>query len=272
MISVNSEELAKRIRLHGLDMVKHAGASHIGSIFSVADIIAVLFADVLHYRPEEPTWGERDRFVLSKGHAGVAVYAALAEVGFFDKDMLRSYGDNGSIFSCHISHKNVPGIEVSTGSLGQGCGMACGMALHAKKTGKNYRVYTVIGDGECNEGSVWEMAMLSAQYKLNNFTVIIDNNGMQAMGNTIEVMNMNPLKHKWMSFGWETIEVDGHNHDMLRKALFEDHIECPRVIIAHTTKGKGVSFMENQLLWHYRDPQGSFYETAKKEIEGVYLA
>lgn len=269
---IDSHDLAKRIRLHGLDMVHHAGASHIGSILSVSDIIAVLYADILNYDASNPEWDERDRFVLSKGHAGVAVYACLAECGFFDKSLLNTYGDNGSIFSCHASHRIVPGVEVSTGSLGHGCGMACGIALHGKLKQKEYNVYTVIGDGECNEGSVWEMAMLASQYGLDNFTVIVDNNGMQAMGFTRDVINMAPLSDKWKSFGWDAIEVEGHNHDALRKALLERHEGKPKVLIAHTVKGKGVSFMENELLWHYRDPQGSYYEDAKKELEEGYVA
>lgn len=266
-IKLDSSELAKRIRVHGLEMVHNASASHIGSIFSVADIIAVLYANVMNYNSLDPEWANRDRFVLSKGHAGVALYACLAECGFFDADELNKYGSDGSVFSCHVSHKNVPGVEVSTGSLGQGCGMACGMALHAKIRGNSYNIYTVVGDGECNEGSVWEMAMFASQYKLDNYTVIVDNNGMQAMGFNKDIINMSPLSEKWMSFGWDTIEVNGHDHDSLRKALLKEHTGKPKVIIARTVKGKGVSFMENKLLWHYRDPQGECYEKAKIELE-----
>ncbi|MBR1739827.1 MAG: transketolase [Ruminococcus sp.] len=265
---MDSRELAKNIRLHAIDMVNHARASHIGGILSAADIIAVLYADVLRYDPAEPKSPGRDRFILSKGHNGVAVYAALAECGFFDKELLSTYGDDGSIFSCHISHKKVPGIEVSTGSLGHGCGVACGMALHGKRRGKPYRVFTVIGDGECNEGSVWEMAMLAAQQRLDNFTVIIDRNEMQALGFCRDIIDMEPMDMKWESFGWTVINVpDGHDHDQLRAALSQPAQGRPRVIIAHTVKGKGVSFMENELLWHYRDPQGELYEQARREIE-----
>ncbi len=265
---MKSEELAKRIRLHALDMVNHAHASHIGGVLSEADIIAVLYTDILNVNKDDPKMKERDRFVLSKGHTGVAVYAALAECGFFDTKLLDTYGDNGSIFSCHISHKNVPGIEVSTGSLGHGCGMACGMAMHAKKRGRNYKVYTVVGDGECNEGSVWEMAMLAAQHKLDNFTVVVDRNNMQAMGFCNDIINMDPLEDRWKAFGWHVISVEnGHDHDSLREAFKADNEGKPKVIIAHTIKGKGVSFMENELLWHYRDPQGEFYEKARTELE-----
>ncbi len=267
--TMNSEELARKIRIHAIDMVKHAHASHIGGILSVADIIAVLYADVMNYDNKSPQKEDRDRFVLSKGHTGVAVYAALAECGFFPIEQLDSYGDDGGIFSCHISHKRVPGIEISTGSLGHGCGVACGMAMHGKLRNKNYRVYTVVGDGECNEGSVWEMAMLAAQYKLDNFTVVVDKNRMQAMGFCKDIIDMEPFEDKWESFGWKTIEIaDGNNHEQLRKAFAVKAEGVPKVIIANTVKGKGVSFMENDLLWHYRDPQGEYYEKAKKELEG----
>ncbi len=265
---MDSIELAKKIRLHAIDMVNHAHASHIAGILSVADIIAVLYAEVLKYDPQNPNDPARDRFVLSKGHNGVAVYAALAECGFFSVDDLDTYGDDGSAFSCHISHKNVPGIEVSTGSLGHGVGIACGMALHGKCREKDYKVYSVIGDGECDEGSIWEMAMLSAQHKLDNFTVIIDRNRMQAMGFCEDIINTDPLKEKWEAFGWMAIEmVDGHDHRQLLDSFNQKHPGKPKVIIANTIKGKGVSFMENNLLWHYRAPQEEYYYLAKKELE-----
>lgn len=263
---MQSEDLAKRIRLHAIDMVNHARASHIGSILSETDIVAVLYTDIMNYDPNNPSFEERDRFVLSKGHAGVAIYCALAEMGFFSIDELKKYGDDGSLFSCHVSHKGIPGVEVSTGSLGHGCSIACGMALHAKKRKKRYRVYTLLGDGECNEGTVWEMALLASQNKLENLTVIIDRNEMQAMGYCKDIINTEPFASKWESFGWNVIEVDGHNHDDLRQALKTHVTDKPTVIIAHTIKGKGVSFMENELLWHYRDPQGEYYDRAKEEL------
>lgn len=268
MADMESEELAWRIRRHAIDMVHSAHASHIGGILSCADIVAVLYADVARYDIANPKWNERDRIILSKGHNGVAMYAALAECGFFPVSDLKTYGQNGSRFSCHISHKDVPGIEISTGSLGHGVSVACGIALNAKIKMKNYRVFAIVGDGECNEGNVWEMAMLSAQKKLDNFTVIIDRNEMQAMGFSKEIIDMEPMADKWAAFGWHVIEVqDGSDHNMLRKAFEEDSCGRPKVIIARTIKGKGVSFMENELLWHYRDPQGEFYEKAVKEIE-----
>lgn len=268
---MDSKELAWRIKRHALDMVKHAHASHIGCILSVADIIAVLYNDILNTNPENITDRNRDRFILSKGHSGVAVYAALAEKGFFPIDILNTYGDDGSIFSCHISHKGVPGVEVSTGSLGHGVSIACGMALNGKLRGEKYKVYTVIGDGECNEGSVWEMAMLASHYELDNFTVVVDRNHMQAMGFCEDVMDMSPLEEKWRTFGWHVVNVnDGHNHESIRNAFYEISDGEPKVIIADTVKGKGISFMENQLLWHYRDPQGELYEQAVEEMEGLH--
>lgn len=268
MGAMKSEELAWKIRRHAIDMVHEAHASHIGGILSCADAVAVLYADVARYDAANPKWEGRDRIVLSKGHNGVAIYAALAECGFFPVSELDSYGQNGSRFSCHVSHKGVPGVEISTGSLGHGASVACGMALNGKRKRMDYRVFAILGDGECNEGNVWEMAMLSAQKKLNNFTVIIDRNGMQAMGFSKEIIDMDPMADKWRSFGWYVVEVqDGSDHNMLRKAFKEDNGGKPKVIIASTIKGKGVSFMENELLWHYRDPQGEFYEKAVGEIE-----
>lgn len=267
---MTSEELAKRIRLHAIKMVHHAHASHIGGILSCADVIAVLYNDIAKIFPSDPKNPNRDRVILSKGHNGVAIYSCLAECGFFSVDLLKTYGDNGSIFSCHISHKAVPGVEISTGSLGQGAGVACGMALNGRLKNKSYKVYAIMGDGECNEGAIWEMALFAAQNKLDNFTIIIDKNGMQAMGNCKDILDMEPLSDKWESFGWHVENVeDGHNHESLRNAFHNSSQGKPKVIIANTIKGKGVSFMENDLLWHYRDPQGDEYERALKEVEGI---
>lgn len=270
---MKSEELAFRIREQALQMVSHAHASHIGGILSCSDIVAVLYNDIAKYNAKDPRDPERDRIVLSKGHNGVALYIALAEKGFFPIEELKTYGDNGSRFSCHVSHKQVPGVEVTTGSLGHGIGMACGMALHGRLKHKSYHVYCIVGDGECNEGSVWETVMLAKQYQLDNFTVIIDANGMQAMGNTKDIIDMEPMANRWKAFGWTVAEVaDGHDHRQLRAAFKAPHDGAPKVIIARTVKGKGVSFMENQLLWHYRDPQGSQLEQALSEIREKYRA
>ena len=264
---MNSKHLAKNIRKNAIRMVHSARASHIGGVFSCADIVAVLYADVVNVDPLQPDKMERDRVVLSKGHNGVVLYAVLAEMGFFPVEELETYGRNGSKFSCHVSHKGVPGVEISTGSLGQGVCMACGMATNAKLKNENYKVYAIVGDGECNEGSVWETAMFAAQYKLDNFIIVVDCNGMQALGNCDEIINMNSFADKWKAFNWYVEEVDGHNHAELLRAFVSNSEGKPKVILAKTIKGKGVSFMENQLIWHYRDPQGVDYELAMKELE-----
>lgn len=249
-------------------MVHSARASHIGGVLSCADVVAVLYSDVARYDARNPEWEERDRIILSKGHNGVAIYAALAECGFFPLSELKTYGKNGSRFSCHVSHKNVPGVEISTGSLGHGVCVACGIALNGKLKGKSYKVYSIVGDGECNEGSVWETVMLAVQNKLDNFTIIVDRNNMQAMGFCRDIINMEPLEDKFKAFGCHVIDVkDGSDHDLLRAAFSECSEGRPKVIISRTVKGYGVSFMENQLLWHYRDPQGEFYDNAVKEID-----
>lgn len=267
--SLDSRALAKAIRRHSVDMVHNSHASHIAAALSAADILAVLYADILRYDPRDPHMEDRDRFVMSKGHAGVAVYSALAEAGFFPVEELEHYYMNGSVLSGHISHKGVPGVELSTGSLGHGVAVACGMAMAAKSQERPYKVYALVGDGECNEGVIWEMALNAAQYALDNFTVIVDRNGMQAMGNCEDLMRMEPMVDKWRSFGWTVIDVkDGHDHEQLRRAFAAPFDGRPKCIIARTVKGKGVSFMENVLRWHYSDPQGELYEQAVAEIEG----
>lgn len=266
---MNSEQLALRIRRHCLDMVHRSHASHIAAAYSVADIIAVLYTDVLHVDPQVPDWPDRDRLVMSKGHAGIAVYAALAERGFFPVEELQRYYTDGGVLSGHVSHKGVPGVEFSTGSLGHGIAVACGMALAGQSAARPYRVYAIVGDGECNEGAVWETALTAAQYRLDNFTVIVDRNGMQAMGDCEKLMRMEPFADKWRSFGWQVLDVaDGNDHAQLKAAFAAPGDGRPRCIIARTVKGKGVSFMENQLLWHYRDPQGEFYDRAVAELGG----
>ena len=265
---MDSQKLALWMRQNEIELVHRTHASHVGAMLSVTDILAVLYADVLHYDPKNPTWDKRDRLILSKGHAGVAVYCALAACGFFSKEQLMTYYQDGSYLSGHVSHKNVPGVEFSTGSLGHGIAVACGMALAAKQQGKHHRIYTIVGDGECEEGIVWESALISAHQKLNNLTVIVDHNHMQAMGDCDEIAGLGSLKDKWRSFGWNVIEVaEGNDHKQLREAFSRAAADKPTCVIAHTIKGKGVSFMENNLLWHYRDPQGEFYERAMMELK-----
>ncbi len=267
---MNSKKLAWKIRRHGIEMTHLSKGSHIGAVLSIADIIAVLYNDIMTFSSKKPKMDDRDRFILSKGHAGAAVYAALAEMGFFEVDYLKSHYSNGSKLSGHVSHKGVPGIELSTGSLGHGICVGAGMALAAKRDNKKHKVYVVVGDGECNEGSVWESALFANHFRLSNFVVIVDHNKLQSLDfceNTLELID---LAAKWKAFGWNVIEADGHDHDQLRNALLKNHHEKPTCIIAHTVKGKGISFMENEVLWHYRDPQGDNYLNAIKELEEAY--
>ncbi len=268
---MTSEQLAWLIRRHGIEMTHLSGGSHIASILSVADIIAVLYSDVLRYDPNDPKMAERDRFILSKGHAGAAIYAALAESGFFETERLKTHYQNGSILSGHVSHKGVPGVEFSTGSLGHGLPVAVGMAQAAKMDGKAHRVYAVLGDGECDEGSVWEAALVANHFGLNNLVAIVDHNKMQSLDFCENTLKLTPFAEKWRSFGWNALQVDGHDHNALRKA-FEDaeHAEKPTVIIADTVKGKGISFMEFDILWHYRFPHDGWeYDDALKELHAA---
>lgn len=264
---MTSKELAKKLRRHAVEMAHYSGESHVASALSICDIVAVLYNDVLRIFPDDPRNTTRDRFVLSKGHACSAVYAALAETGFFPVDELDRQCQDGARLSGHITCTDVPGVEVSTGSLGHGCCMAAGMALNGKLKHEDYRVYVLVGDGECDEGSVWEMALFSRQYKLGNLCVIVDCNKMQAMGYCTDIADHLSLAEKWKAFGWEVIEIDGHSHSALQAAFKDLKQDVPTCVIAHTIKGKGVSFMENNLLWHYRDPQGEYFDNALKELE-----
>lgn len=268
-----SEQLAWLIRRHGIEMTHLSGGSHIGAIMSVADIVAVLYTDVMKYRPTEPEWEGRDRFILSKGHAGASIYAALAEEGFFSVEELKTHYANGSRLSGHVSH-HLPGVDFSTGSLGHGLSAACGMAYAAKKDRVNdHRVFVVLGDGECNEGSVWEAALFANHFRLNNLVAIVDHNGMQSLDFNENTLEIEDFATKWRAFGWNVIEINGNNHDELKAAFkrAEENQERlphkPTVIIADTIKGYGVSFMENDILWHYRFPHDGWeYDGAVNEL------
>jgi transketolase len=263
----STSELAWRIRRHALEMVSRAKTSHIGSIFSIADIVAVLYGSVLKLDPMNPTWSGRDRFILSKGHAGCALYAALAEVGFFPIADLNNYCINGSRFSGHISHKDIPGIELSTGSLGHGLSVATGMAKSAKMMKLEHRIVALLSDGECNEGSNWEAFLFAAHNRLDNLVCIVDYNKLQSLKSVDDTLRMEPFIKKLDAFNWATMEVDGHDHKQLKEAFRRPLAEGkPSFILAHTTKGKGVSFMENSVLWHYRTPQGEEYSNAVAEL------
>lgn len=252
---MNSQQLAWRIRRHGIEMTHLSGGSHIASVLSAADILAVLYADILNVDPQNPGWDGRDRLIMSKGHAGAAVYAALAECGFFDIAELKTHYANGSRLSGHVSH-HLPGVDFSTGSLGHGLSAGAGMALAAKQDGKAHRVFVVLGDGECDEGAVWEAALFANHFRLEQLVAIVDHNHMQSLDFCENTLELEPFGDKWRAFGWNVIELDGHDHDALRSALADTHNpgHKPTVVIASTIKGKGVPFMENDILWHYRFP------------------
>ena len=263
--------LAWLIRRHGLEMTHISRGSHIGAIFSVAEVMATLYTGVLNVDPHNPKMEGRDRLILSKGHAGASVYAALAERGFFPVEELKTHYANGSRLSGHVSHKGIPGVEFSTGSLGHGLAVGAGMALGAKLNQESWRTYVVMGDGECDEGSVWEAALQAHQYKLDNLFAVVDHNRMQSLDFCENTIALEPFADKWRDLGWNVQVADGHDTDALRKAFDQAKANLgsgkPSVIIAETTKGKGVSFMENDILWHYRTPQGEEYDAALKELE-----
>ncbi len=261
-------ELAYRIRKHCVVMTSRANASHIGSSLSMADMLAVLYAKVLRYDAQQPRWEDRDRFILSKGHGCAALYAVLAECGYFPVSELDTFYQNGSPFAGHTMH-NIPGVEISAGSLGHGLPVATGMALAAKRDGKSHRIFCLLSDGECDEGSVWEPALFAPQHKLDNLAVMVDYNKIQSLGRVEEVINLEPLAEKWRAFGWGTREIDGHDLAAIEKALTEVPFQAgrPSCIVGHTVKGKGVSYMEDKLLWHYRAPRGPDFDTAMAELE-----
>jgi transketolase len=262
------EILANKIRNHALDMTSEGSSSHIGSIFSIADILACLYGGLMNVNPKNYKDKDRDRFILSKGHAGAGVYAVLAESGFFSTELLKTHYKDGSALSGHVSHKNIPGVELSTGSLGHGLSVGVGLAISAKLDKRKNKVIVLLSDGECDEGSNWEAIMFSAHHKLDNLLAIIDYNKLQSLDSIENTLNLEPFVDKWLAFGWNVIEVDGHNMQDISDA-YKKASEClnkPTCIIAHTTKGKGVSFFENKVLWHYRSAKGHEYENAKKEL------
>lgn len=266
---LKSLELAWKIRRHAVEMTNISKGSHIGSILSLADIVGVLYSDIANIDPKNPKMHNRDRIILSKGHAGAGIYAALAEKGFFDIEELKTHYSDGSRLSGHVSHKGIPGVELSTGSLGHGLSVGTGMALAAKKDKRNHRVFVILGDGECNEGSVWEAAMFANHFKLNNLTAIVDHNKMASLDFCENSMKITPFKEKWEAFGWNVLNINGHDHEALKVAYRDASLskDKPTVIIANTTKGKGISFMENNILWHYRFPHdGEEYDSAVAEL------
>jgi transketolase len=268
---MDTNHLAQRIRIHALNMTSRGGSSHVGSALSMADILAVLYGGILNVDPTSPKDPNRDRFILSKGHAGAAVYAALAERGFFPPEKLLTHYQDGSDLSGHVSHKGIAGVELSTGSLGHGLSVGAGMAMSGKLRGTDYRVFVLLSDGECDEGSNGEAILFAAHHKLDNLVAIVDYNKIQSLASIAETLALEPFADKWRSFGWNVVESDGHDHNALRESLSQipHETDKPTCLIAHTLKGRGVSFMENSVLWHYRTARGEELAAALRELEDV---
>lgn len=264
------QEMACKIRQDIIEMLVRAKSGHPGGSLSAADILAALYFSIMNIDPANPQWTDRDRFVLSKGHAAPVLYAALAERGFFPREELLNLRQTGHFLQGHPDMRKVPGVDMSTGSLGQGISAAAGMALAGKIDQKPYRVFCLVGDGELAEGLVWEAAMAAAHFQLDNLTAILDYNGLQIDGKNQEVMNSDPIADKWKAFGWNVLEVDGHDIEKLLNAfeLAKNLRGKPTIIIAKTVKGKGVSFMENQAGWHGNAPSSEQAEAALAELKG----
>ena len=267
----NLKNIAAKIRLGALEGVHAAASGHPGGSLSIADIMAYLYFEEMNVKADDPKWADRDRFVLSKGHTAPALYATLALKGFFPESELATLRQVDSFLQGHPDMKGTPGVDMSTGSLGLGISTACGMALAAKVDGKSYRTYTIVGDGESEEGQVWEAAMFAAHYKLDNLCVIIDWNGLQIDGTVEEVMNPTPHDKKLEAFGFHVISIDGHDFDQIEAAFNEAKTVKgkPTAIIAKTVKGKGVSYMEHQVGWHGSAPNDEQYEKAVAEIKAT---
>lgn len=261
--------MAKKLRRHVITMITTAGSGHPGGSLSAADIIAALYFRILRYDPQNPQWPNRDRFILSKGHAAPILYAALAEAGYFPTTELATLRKLDSRLQGHADRKFTPGVEMSAGSLGMGLSFAVGIALAARLDSKIYRTYTLLSDGECQEGQTWEAALSAAHFGLDNLTAIVDYNGIQLSGWTCDIMNLEPFPRKWQAFGWHTVNIDGHDFDEILSACqkAERTKGKPTVIIAHTVKGKGVSFMENNVAFHGKAPTPEEAERALKELE-----
>ncbi len=272
---MNSDKI-KELKLHAanvrkmaLEAVYSANAGHPGGSLSIADILTYLYMEEMNVNPDEPQWADRDRFVLSKGHCSPALYGALAERGFIPKEDIKTFRHAESYLQGHPDMKGVPGVDMSTGSLGQGISAACGMAKAAKLDGKEYRVYAALGDGECEEGQVWEAAMFAAHYELDNLTAFLDFNGLQIDGDITKVMNPTPFDKKFEAFGWNVITIDAHDFEQIEDAVAKAKTAKgkPTLILAKSTKGKGVSFMENKAEWHGAAPNQEQYETAIAELD-----
>ena len=263
----NTIQLAAKLRANVIDMSHAAKAAHLASALSCIDIISVLYESVLNIRPHEPKWSDRDRFILSKGHAATALYAALAHKGFITEEDLTTYGHAGSMLEEHPTPK-LAGVEAATGSLGHGLPIGCGIALAARIKAQQYRTFVLMSDGECNEGSVWEACLFAAANRLGNLCAFVDFNKWQATGRSREVLGLDPLADKFRSFGWDVHEIDGHDHQQILGAIgkVSHDYSKPTMVVSHTVKGKGVSFMEDDNNWHYRVPTSDEVLAAKKEL------
>lgn len=255
-----------QIRRDALKMTHAAGTSHVASALSCADILDVLYASVMRHRPLEPTWPDRDRFIMGKGHAAVALYSCLASTGYFPEDLLESFGDDGSVLAGHVTAGVLPGVEVSSGSLGHGLPQAVGMAQALKMRNSGSRVFCLLSDGDCQEGSTWEAVLLAPQWSLDHLHAIIDANGQQGLGRVEDIASLEPFADKWVAFGWDVETVDGHDQAALQRALSRHTEHRPQVTIARTTKGKGVPEMEDRLEWHYRSPSS---DQLRRALEGL---
>jgi transketolase len=265
---IELSRIANNLRISIIESVYNAGCGHPGGSLSIADILTYLYFEEMNIDPSDPKKVDRDRFVLSKGHTAPALYAALAERGFFPKEDLKTLRKTASYLQGHPDMKGVPGVDMSTGSLGQGISTACGMALSAKVSGDSYRVYTILGDGESQEGQVWEAAMFASHYKLDNLIVFVDANRLQIDGNVCDVMTVEPIDRRFEAFGWYAQRIDGHDFEAISNAVENaKKVEGkPCVIVCDTVKGKGVSFMENKAGWHGVAPKKDEYEAAIKEL------
>lgn len=268
-LSSSLEQLAKNIRRHIITMISQAGSGHPGGSLSAVEIVTALYFRVLRHDPANPQWAERDRFILSKGHAAPVLYGVLAESGYFPQEELSTLRKLDSRLQGHTDRTATPGVEMSSGALGQGLSFGIGIALAARLDNQDYRVYVLLGDGECDEGQVWEAAMAAAHFKVSNLVAVVDHNELQLDGWNRQIMNLEPLGEKWRSFGWHVVEVNGHSFDQLLNAFGEaKQIKGqPTVIIAHTIKGKGVSFMENVVEFHGKAPTPQETERALRELE-----
>jgi len=263
------EAIARRVRRNIVSMIGRAGSGHPGGSLSAVEIVSTLYFRILRHNPQDPQWPDRDRFILSKGHAAPVLYAVMAECGYFPMEELTTLRQLSSRLQGHTDRTRTAGVEMSAGSLGQGLSFAIGIALAGRLNSQPYRVYALLGDGECDEGQVWEAAMAAAHFKVDSLTAIVDRNDQQIGGWTRDVMELEPFNSKWQAFGWHTIEVDGHDFTQLADAFDQASLVNgqPAVIIAHTTKGKGISFMENNPDFHGKAPTAAQVELALKELE-----